>query len=102
MPPFKIVGDIHLTPNRDLGDALELLTERFIPVTDVVFWSDAIGEARTAAPMVAFNHARAQILAPHEVVDPWAGLDSTGGVGAAPDAETRAGVRRIRRPAGAD
>jgi len=24
--------------------------------------------------MVAFNHSRAQILAPHREVDPWAGL----------------------------
>jgi hypothetical protein len=28
--------------------------------------------------MVAINHRRAQILAPHREVDPWAGLDRSG------------------------
>ena len=30
--------------------------------------------------MVAINHSRAQILAPHREVDPWAGLDRAAGV----------------------
>jgi hypothetical protein len=46
-------------------------------MTEVTYWSDTIGEPRTTAAMVAFNHDRAQILAPHRVVDPWAGLDRT-------------------------
>jgi hypothetical protein len=75
VPPFKLVGTIHLMPERDLRLALEELTGRFIPMTEVTYWSDAIGEPRTTAAMVAFNHDRAQILAPHRVVDPWAGLD---------------------------
>ena len=29
--------------------------------------------------MVAINHSRAQILAPHREVDPWAGLDRAAG-----------------------
>jgi hypothetical protein len=28
--------------------------------------------------MIAFNHNRAQILAPHQAVDPWTGLDRSG------------------------
>jgi hypothetical protein len=28
--------------------------------------------------MIAFNHNRAQILAPHTAVDPWSGLDRSG------------------------
>lgn len=75
IPPFKIIGRIHLTPDRDLREALAELTGRFVPVTDGAFWSDVVGEARTTAPLIAFNHARAQILAPHREVDPWAGLD---------------------------
>jgi hypothetical protein len=75
VPPFRITGRIHLLPERDLRQALGELVGRFIPVTEAVYWSDVVGEARTAAPMVAVNHARAQILAPHREVDPWAGLD---------------------------
>jgi hypothetical protein len=74
IPPFRIVGRIHLLPQRNLRDALEELIGRFVPVTDAYYWSDSAGEARTTAPMIAFNHSRAQILAPHREVDPWEGL----------------------------
>jgi hypothetical protein len=74
IPPFKITGRIHLLPERDLRDALEELTGRFLPVTDATYWSETVGEARTPAGLIAFNHARAQILAPHREVDPWAGI----------------------------
>jgi hypothetical protein len=78
IPPFRVIGRVHLLPERDLRDALTELTGRFIPITDATYWSDSIGEARTTAPMVAINHARAQILAPHREVDPWAGLNRGG------------------------
>jgi hypothetical protein len=74
LPPFKIIGQIHLTPEHNLRDALAQLTGRFVPVTDATYWSDSLGEARTTSPLVAFNHGRAQILAPHRAVDPWAGI----------------------------
>ena len=86
IPPFKITGRIHLMPERDLHEALSELTGTFIPVTDATYWSDSVGEARTSAPMVAFNHNRAQILTPHQTVDPWSGLDrgaAAGGDGGA-------------------
>jgi hypothetical protein len=88
IPPFKVVGRIHLLPERDLRQALDELIGRFLPVTDATYWSDIVAEARTLAPMVAVNHARAQILAPHRVVDPWAGLASGTGATAseAPEA----------------
>jgi len=75
IPPFRIVGRIHLLPGRDLHEALDELTGRFLPATDATYWSESVGEARKTAQLVAFNHARAQILAPHRDVDPWAGLD---------------------------
>jgi hypothetical protein len=75
IPPFKITGRIHLMPERDLREALSELTGAFIPVTDATYWSDTVGEALATAPMIAFNHNRAQILAPHKAVDPWSGLD---------------------------
>jgi hypothetical protein len=78
IPPFRIIGHIYLLPERDLHEALRELRGRFVPVTDATFWSDTVGEARTSAPMIAFNHNRAHILAPHREVDPWAGLDRSG------------------------
>ena len=78
IPPFKIIGRIHLMPERDLHEALNELTGTFIPVTDATYWSDTAGEARATAPMVAINHNRAQIMAPHQDVDPWSGLDRGG------------------------
>ena len=78
IPPFRVVGRVHLLPERDLREALSELTGRFIPVTDATFWSDSVGEARQTAPMVAINHHRAQILAPYREIDVWGGLDRSG------------------------
>lgn len=78
IPPFRVIGRVHLLAERDLREALGELTGRFIPVTEATYWSDSIGEARASAAMVAINHERAQILAPHREVDPWAGLDRGG------------------------
>jgi hypothetical protein len=79
IPPFRVIGRVHVLPERGLGEALSELTGRFIPVTEATFWSDTVGEARHTAAMVAINHHRAQILAPHREVDPWAGVDRSGG-----------------------
>jgi hypothetical protein len=77
VPPFKITGRIHLLPNANIDEALRELTGKFIPATDATYWSDVVGEPRTKVAVVAFNHSRAQILAPHREVDPWAGLGAT-------------------------
>jgi hypothetical protein len=53
-------------------------------VTDATYWSDSLGEARTAALLVAVNHERAQLMAPHREVDPWAGLDRPSSAASAP------------------
>ena len=79
VPPFTITGHIHLMAGRDLREALDDLVGRFIPVTEATYWSDRVGEARTSALIVAVNHSRAQIMAPHREIDPWAGLDRSGG-----------------------
>ncbi|HEY7591161.1 MAG TPA: hypothetical protein VH723_09220 [Candidatus Limnocylindrales bacterium] len=86
IPPFKILGHIHLKPDRNLRDALEELTGRFVPVTNVTYWSDTAGEARTSAAMIAVNHSRAQVFAPHREVDPWAGLARSAAAEAATNA----------------
>ena len=78
IPPFRITGRVHVMPERDLREALSELTGHFIPITDATYWSDSVGEARATAPMVAINHQRAQILAPHREVDVWGGLDRSG------------------------
>jgi hypothetical protein len=91
IPPFKIIGQIHLMPDSNLRDALALLTGRFVPVTEATYWSDALGEARTSSPLVAFNRSRAQILAPHRVVDPWEGIQGGAGGGASAPRDPKAG-----------
>ena len=91
IPPFKVIGDIHLLAERNLHESLQELTGRFLPVTDAAYWSDRVGEARQQAPMVAVNHASAQILAPHREADPWAGLDRAGEASARPPAEPQGG-----------
>ena len=53
-------------------------------MTDAEYWSDRVGEARQQAAMLAVNHARAQIMAPHREADPWAGLDRAGEASAVP------------------
>jgi hypothetical protein len=105
IPPFRIIGRIHLLPERDMREALSELTGRFVPVTDVIYWSETAGEARTNATMVAFNHSRAHILAPHREVDPWEGLSRGAAFAAgapAPDAlgEVPAGVSSTSVAAG--
>ncbi len=78
VPPFRVTGRIHVVPERSLRDALGELRGQFIPVTQATYWSDSLGEGRVTAALVAVNHARCQILAPHHEVDPWAGLGSGG------------------------
>jgi len=91
VPPFKVTGEIHVMQGHDLRAALSELTGKFLPVTNAAYWSDVLGEARQTAEIVAVNHERAQILAPHVYVDPWADVGraasapDTGGSG--PDAE---------------
>lgn len=91
LPPFKITGHIHLLPERDLREALGELTGGFIPVTEATYWSDSVGEAKQTAIALAFNHGRAQILAPHREVDPWAGLDRAAEAAPRSGGETEAG-----------
>lgn len=74
IPPFTIRGRIHLLAERSLREGLSELHGEFIPVTNAVYWSDSLGEARTSVAIAAVNHARCQILAPHHEVDPWAGM----------------------------
>jgi hypothetical protein len=94
IPPFTVTGHIHLMPERDLREALDELMGRFIPVTNATYWSDRMGEPRTTALVAAVNHHRAQILAPHREVDPWAGLDrSAAGAGATGSASSAGATR---------
>jgi hypothetical protein len=92
IPPFKVTGYIHLLAERSLRVALDELTGKFLPVTEATYWSDTLGEPRTTAALVAINRALSQIVAPHQEIDPWAGLDqivpAEGGFAAepAPDA----------------
>lgn len=81
VPPFRIIGTVHLPPEANMRLALGELVGRFLPVTDATFWSDTVGAPKERAAMIAVNHARAQILAPHTDVDLWVGLDRSAGRG---------------------
>jgi hypothetical protein len=84
IPPFRVVGTMHLLPSEgNLRAALSELQGRFLPITEATFWSDQVGEPRQQAVLVAVNHRRAQILAPHKERDPWAGADVASGAGTA-------------------
>lgn len=88
IPPFEVTGHIHVLADRDLRQALQELTGRFIPITDATYGSEAVGEAPRQAPMIAVNRARAQILSPFgDVVARPASTASTAAAG--PDAEDR-------------
>ena len=79
IPPFRVTGTMHLLPSEgNLRAALSELQGRFLPITEATFWSDRVGEPRQQAVLVAVNHRRAQILAPHKVRDPWADVDDPG------------------------
>ena len=65
IPPFSVTGRIHLLPEREIRDALQELHGRFLPVTEASFWSEILEVSPTSAPMLAVNHARAQILSPY-------------------------------------
>lgn len=92
VPPFKVTGSIYLMAGHGLREALNELSGNFVPVTSAAYWSDVLGEARQTAELVAVNHHRAQILAPHRVVDPWADVGGGAGTkqtaGTAPPADT--------------
>jgi hypothetical protein len=75
IPPFRVTGTMHLLPTEgNMRAALQELHGRFLPITDATYWSDHVGEPRQTAVVVAVNHKRAQILAPHKERDPWEGL----------------------------
>lgn len=90
IPPFSVIGRIHLLPEPDISLGLGELTARFIPVTDAAFWADLTRVPRRTAPMLAVNHARAQILAPYLEgdLDDAATLESPGTEAAATAAES--------------
>ena len=78
VPPFRIVGQVHLMPERSLRDSLAELHGAFIPVTDATFWAERVGETRQTVAFVGVNRARAQVFAPFREVDPWAGVAQVG------------------------
>jgi len=85
IPPFEVTGRIHVLAERDLREALQELTGRFLPVTDATYGSEAVGEEPRQAPMIAVNHARAQILSPFGEVSAAGQPDSSWDPAAVPE-----------------
>jgi hypothetical protein len=74
IPPFRVMGNIHLLPDRTFRESLAGLHSKFVPVTDAVFWSDRERQAPQTAAMVAVNRSRAQIFAPFHETAGWAAI----------------------------
>jgi hypothetical protein len=89
IPPFRVVGYVHLLPARGLRAGLADLHGAFIPVTDATFWADRLGESYQTVAFLAINHARAQVFAPFPDPDPWVGASR--GPAAPPTDPTPAG-----------
>ncbi len=81
VPPFRITGRLRLGSGRELREPLAEPEGRFLTLADAVFSSERLNEPRTMAPLLAFNHARAHIIAPHAERDVWAGLGAGTGIG---------------------
>jgi len=101
VPPFRITGHIHLPQAAELRSALMGLTGRFLPVTEVTYWSEALKEPQTTADMVAVNHARAQIFAPYEEPNVWRGLEGESVQISAESLAADADTEEAAAPAGA-
>ena len=87
VPPFRITGRLQLGSGQELREPLAEPAGRFLTLADAVFSSERLNEPPTMAPLLAFNHARAHIIAPHAERDVWAGL-GTGTVTGEPAAAT--------------
>ncbi len=79
VPPYRITGRVELANTQDLRKGIAALRERFVQVTDAVFWSDTLNEPRSRVPLAAFNHDRVHVVAPFEERDVWAGVDDVTG-----------------------
>src|SRR5207247_6664264 len=75
VPPYRITGRVALPNDQDVRQGIGGLRGRFVQVTEAVYWSEAINEPRSRVPLLAFNRERAQVLAPFEERDVWAGVD---------------------------
>lgn len=80
-PPFDVAGRLPvMSADAPLREALRTLPRRgFLSVRDATYWSDALGEARRRAPVLAINAALIEAALPYREVDPWAGLDQARG-----------------------
>jgi hypothetical protein len=87
IPPFRVVGQVHLLLGRSLRESLADLSGTFIPVTDATFWSDRAGEARQTVAFVGVNRARAQVFAPFHEVDQWSSVGLAEGEPGPPEPE---------------
>lgn len=62
--PFTIEGEIHLSYEAEVHQALDGLTGRFIPVTKARYWAYGVAESPNYVDLLVVNHARAHIAVP--------------------------------------
>ncbi len=75
VPPYRITGRLDLRNAQGLRRGIEGLRSRFVEVTEATFWSEALNEPRTRAPVLVVNHRRSHVVSPYEERDVWAGVD---------------------------
>ncbi len=82
-PPFTIEGQIHLPMEEELQQAVDSLSDRFLPVTGAKYWAYGVAESLNNVELLVVNRARAHIAIPegtewHNVAPPNVG-SSRGG-----------------------
>jgi hypothetical protein len=62
LPPFRLVGTVHVAQGSRPADGLLNVSDRFVPMTDVSVSCTAYPEVGLNAPAVALQRARAHVI----------------------------------------
>jgi hypothetical protein len=62
LPPFRLLGTVHVAPGSRPADGLLNVSDRFVPMTDVSVSSTAYPEVNLTAPAVALQRAMAHVI----------------------------------------
>jgi hypothetical protein len=63
-PPFTIEGQIHLPLEEELGQAVDSLSGRFLPVTNAKYWAYGVAESPNHVDLLVVNRTRAHVAIP--------------------------------------
>ena len=63
-PPYTIEGLIHLPMEEELQQAVDSLSDRFMPVTSARYWAYGVAESPNEVDLLVVNRARAHVAIP--------------------------------------